>query len=71
MLSKILKKLGLEHADVLPLLFNIGGYTTILLMVLRVVGITDMSWEWVFTPFVSMLVLIVILILRELGVFRR
>lgn len=40
------------------------GLLTIALIVLKVAGVTDMSWFWVFSPiiFVAILVLLILLI---------
>ena len=71
MISKILKKLGLERADVLPLLLYTGTIVTIILALLKLTGIIVLGWFEVCLPIGTSLSIVVILVLKELGFFRR
>jgi hypothetical protein len=67
MFGKLLKKLGLEYADVLPLLIYIGVIITLSLLVLRLLGVVDMDLVEACAPMGISLVIVAIIVLRELG----
>jgi len=56
-----------EHADLLPLLLKVSKWTTIILIILKILGIISISLLSCFLPIFVGLIILVLIVFSELG----
>ncbi len=71
MLERLLKRLGLEYADVPVIILEAGKYATLLLLILKATSVITWSWYIVFTPMALGFLFVGIIVLISMGIFRR